>query len=171
MAKPWERQDGETSKAYEAFCAYRDMGPDRSLRKVSQILNKSVTTLTKWSTPNNWLERCQAWDDEQERIARKEQINDIKKMRKRHADLATAMLVKAAKALAKIPESEIKASDVSRMVEVASRLEQKSRGDTTDAVEMREAEEKQQSPVVFFMPDNGRVKNVQVVDEPKDEND
>ena len=171
MAKPWERQDGESVKAFEAFCTYRDMGSERSLQKTGQALGKSKVLMENWSSKFSWVDRVTAWDDEQDRIARKEQINDIKKMRKRHADLATAMLVKAAKALAKIPESEIKASDVSRMVEVASRLEQKSRGDTTDAVEMREAEEKQQSPVLFYMPSNNRNPELEVntVDEPTDE--
>ena len=34
--KPWERQKGESDKAYEAFVTYRDMGTDRSIRAVAQ---------------------------------------------------------------------------------------------------------------------------------------
>ena len=43
--KPWERQKGESEKAYEAFAAYRDMGPERSITKVSQSLNKTRTLI------------------------------------------------------------------------------------------------------------------------------
>jgi hypothetical protein len=29
----WERLTGESSAAYAAFCAYRDYGPDRNIRR------------------------------------------------------------------------------------------------------------------------------------------
>ena len=76
-------------------------------------------------------------------------------MRKRHADIASAMLIKAAKALARIPEDEIKAADVSRMVETASKLERISRGDVGEVVEERQGEAAP-SPVQFYMPNNFR---------------
>lgn len=31
MPEPWEQKTGESSKAYQAFCLYRDMGPTRTL--------------------------------------------------------------------------------------------------------------------------------------------
>lgn len=33
MAEIWERQKNESSKAYAAFCIYRDLGTERSLDK------------------------------------------------------------------------------------------------------------------------------------------
>lgn len=39
--RPWERQPGETEKAYEAFVAYRDLGAQRSVSAVSEKLSKS----------------------------------------------------------------------------------------------------------------------------------
>ena len=153
--KPWERQDSESAKAYEAFSVYRDMGADRSLAKVGQEIGKSTKMMEKWSKAHNWVERAEAWDREQDRILQKQQIEDIKKMRKRHANLAVAMLAKAATALKKIPDDEIKAADVSRMVDVASKLERVSRGDVGEVVEERQAET-MADPVQFYMPDNGR---------------
>ena len=35
----WERQQGESTKAYEAFSIYRDMGYQRSLSKVAEKWN------------------------------------------------------------------------------------------------------------------------------------
>ena len=154
---PWERQPGEGTKPYEAFCLYRDMGTQRSLSKVAAELQKSGTLIGRWSGAHNWVERAAAWDDEQDKITRKAQLEDIKKMRKRHADLATAMLVKAARALKELPDDEIKASDISRMVETASKLERISRGDVGDVIEERDGGEA--TPAVqIYIPDNGRNK-------------
>lgn len=153
--EPWERQKGETSRAYEAFCTYRDMGASRSINKTAQKLSKNRTTIAEWSARNDWVKRVAAWDMEQDRIARQAQTDEIKKMRKRHADLANAMLVKAAKALQRIPEDEIKAGDVSRMVETAAKLERISRGDSETVVEERVGEAAAPA-VMFYMPDNHR---------------
>ena len=157
--EPWERRENETTKAYEAFCIYRDMGRERSLAKVAEKLQKSETLMGRWSRENDWVKRAAKWDDEQDRIeretAQKEQIKAIKDMRKRHADLGQVMLIKAARALAKIPDDEIKPADISRMVDVASKLERISRGDVGEVVEERTGETATPS-VTFYMPSNGR---------------
>lgn len=157
--KPWERQEGETPKPYEAFCIYRDMGTERSQAKVAEKCGKSGSLIGRWSTSYNWVERAAQWDDEQERIereaAQREQAKAIREMRKRHADLANAMLIKAAKALKKIPDEEIRAGDVSRMVDIASKLERISRGDVGEVVEERDGGQAA-SPVTFYIPSNHR---------------
>lgn len=153
--EPWERQAGETPKAFEAFAIYRDMGVERSLRKVGQRLNKSVTQIGEWSSKYDWVERCRAWDAEQDRIARQEQIKSIKAMRNRHAGMAKAMIVKAGRALNRIPDSEIRASDISRMIEVASKLERISRGDVGEVIEERSGGDAIPA-VQIYLPDNGR---------------
>lgn len=155
--KPWELQPEETSRAYEAFCIYRDLGPRRSMRETAEKLGKSQGLMEGWSTKYKWGERATAWDNEQDRIARKSQLEEIKKMRKRHADIASAMLVKAARALQRIPDDEIKAGDVSRMVETASKLERLSRGDVGDVIEERNGGDAIPA-VQIYVPDNGRNK-------------
>lgn len=160
--KQWERQPEESTKAFEAFCIYRDLGTDRSLSKVAEKLEKSETLMGRWSSKYEWVKRAAAWDDEKERIereiAQREQAKEIRNMRKRHAGIATAMLVKAATALQRIPDDEIKASDISRMVDVASKLERISRGDVGEVVEERDGG-KAAPTVTFYMPDNGRDKH------------
>ena len=37
----------ESAKAFEAFCAYRDMGPGRSVAKVGLALGKSTTLMAR----------------------------------------------------------------------------------------------------------------------------
>ena len=155
--EPWERQPEETAKAFQAFCVYRDMGPERSLNKLVQTLHKNSTTLGEWSGKYEWVSRCAAWDAEQDRIARQEQIKAIKAMRNRHAGMAKAMIVKAGRALNRIPDDEIKASDISRMIEVASKLERISRGDVGDVIEERDGGAAI-SPVQIYIPTNNREK-------------
>lgn len=61
----WDRLEGETSLAYEWFCRYRDMGPDRSMTKVVQSCNKGATykgQLAKWSLKFDWVSRVMAYD-------------------------------------------------------------------------------------------------------------
>lgn len=153
--QPWERQEKETVKAFEAFCVYRDLGKERSQEKTASQLSKSRQQIGKWSRLNNWVQRVEAWEEEQDRILRKELTKDIGKMRKRHIDVAQAMLIKAARALQRIPDDEVKASDISRMVETASKLERLSRGDTSEVVEERDGGQAV-DPVQFYMPDNSR---------------
>lgn len=153
--QPWERQEGETVKQFVAFCVYRDMGKARSLQKVAAELAKSETLIKRWSANNSWIDRVALWEDEQDRLTRIELARDIGAMRRRHADMAVAMLMKAAKALQKIPVEEVKASDISRMVDVASKLERISRGDVGEVVEERQGESVG-DPVQFYMPDNSR---------------
>lgn len=59
---PWDRQPGETSKAYEAFSIYRDMGAERTVRSVAERLNKSGTLIAGWSGKHGWVTRAAAWD-------------------------------------------------------------------------------------------------------------
>lgn len=153
--QPWERQEGETARAYEGFSEYRDMGAERSLAKVGQKLGKSKAQMEKWSKKYSWVARAEAWDIEQDRLIRVALTKDIGAMRKRHADMAKAMLIKAAKALSKIPDDEIKATDISRMVDVATKLERISKGDVGEVVEERQGESVA-DPVQFYIPDNGR---------------
>lgn len=165
--EPWERQKGESAKAFEAFAVYRDM-PNRSIREVARQLDKSRTIIGRWSSTHEWQKRIAAWDAEQDRIARQAQTEAIKKMRKDHAALANAMLVKAAKALKKIKDDEIKASDLSRLVEVGAKLERISRGDVGDVIEERDGGPSIPT-VQFYIPDNHR-DNINPEEETTDDN-
>lgn len=152
--EPWERQVGESIIAFNAFCAYRDM-EDRSIRKVAFDLHKSSTNIGKFSSKWNWVERVAAWDALQDEIVRKQQLDDIRKMRKRHADLSSQMLLKATKALKAMKIEDMTPQDVIRMTDVASKLERISRGDSGEVVEERDGG-KAIDPVQVYIPDNNR---------------
>lgn len=63
----YERRQDETSRPYEAFLTYLMMGPQRSQRKVANVLGKSPTIICRWATKYQWRERAQAFDDERAR--------------------------------------------------------------------------------------------------------
>lgn len=163
-AEPWERQPEETPKAFEAFCVYRDLGAERSIAKAGKRLGKNRVTLEGWSSKYEWVSRCAAWDTEQDRLARIAQTKEIKKMRKRHAALASTMLIKAATALQQLKDEDISASEISRMVDVASKLERISRGDVGEVVEERDGGEAF-SPVQIYIPTNGRERENETFDD------
>jgi len=71
--KPWEKQNNESSKAFKAFCVYRDMdSEDRSLAKVAGFLGKSVTWIEDWSVKHKWVYRVSQYDAYLDNLDRKE---------------------------------------------------------------------------------------------------
>lgn len=142
--KPWERQPGEPSTAFKAFCEYRNMGEGTRRRSMPKCIEKvtksdgtlySVATWKKWSSLYNWTKRADLWDDELDRQTREEIAKGRTSMVKNHIGIAQAMLTKALKALQRIPEDALTAQDIARMVDIASKLERLSRGDVTERTE------------------------------------
>lgn len=158
---PWERQPDEGIKPYEAFNCYLLMGDERSFPKVSHELKKSVSLLARWSSKYHWQDRVAAYDEEQMRLARIEQQKEIAEMRKRHAKLASSMLTVSTLGLKNLLEemktkgTALTPNDISRLTEVASKLERISRGDSGEVVEERDGG-KATNPVSIYIPDNGR---------------
>jgi len=130
MSEKWDRLPNESAKAYSAFCAYRDYGPNRSLENIRQIMDKppSRNWLGKWSSKYNWVERVKAYDDYMERLKRAENEKAILDMVDRHARLAVAFQQRIAQRLAEINPSELTPADMVRWLEVAAKLERLSRG-------------------------------------------
>src|SRR5216684_1111756 len=60
MPLAFERQARESEKAFAAFAAYLEMGPERSLAAVGQKLGKSKALLERWSAKFDWPGRVQA---------------------------------------------------------------------------------------------------------------
>lgn len=65
---PWEIQDDEPARAYAAFLAYRDLGPDRTIRGAyRQHSGNAGATFTagffsQWAKQYEWERRARAWD-------------------------------------------------------------------------------------------------------------
>lgn len=128
-AKPWERQDGESAKAYQAFCKYLDMGEKRSIRAVAQQLGKSATLMARWSSTWHWPDRVAEYEADLRRQAYKKAQNDAEKMAKRHINIALKMQEKALAALKATKPEYIQVRDMITLLREAMKLERDSRVD------------------------------------------
>jgi hypothetical protein len=108
----WERLDGESPQAFEAFAAYRDMGADRSLSKVARHLGKSKSLLDRWSVQHHWVNRSDAWDIEADRLHRGYLIAHRRDVDRRLLGIAGAMQAKMVEALRQLDASTLTARDM-----------------------------------------------------------
>jgi hypothetical protein len=129
---PWERQKGETTKAFHAFMHFRAQPPHfHSCKEAyrdhlktclqapwpsaggSEVDPDHLLEAPKhwrmWSSQWGWMERVAAWDEEVDRLARAKLMAAQVEARERHVRLAQAMLlvlslpIKAAVEAAKDP--------------------------------------------------------------------
>jgi hypothetical protein len=136
----WDRQPGESSKAYAHFCLYRDMGVGRSLRQMEKLddCTSQLRQLMRWSSKWRWVERCQLYDDYNERQLRVQQEKERREMHKRHARIAVLgqnIAVKAMEALlGKVQNGEqaVAPADLTRLVDVSVKVERLARGEPTE---------------------------------------
>jgi arginine utilization protein RocB len=82
----WERLPGETGGAFAAFCAFRDLGLDRNIRKAVESIEKDVAAQGRkykvwrnWSTQFKWRERVTDYDKYIEKLKQAWHCNDYLK--------------------------------------------------------------------------------------------
>jgi len=92
----WNRQRGESDKAYKAFLLYRDAGLDRTLKKVAEMLNKSVQNVGRWCVRWNWRHRLEAWDRHVQELEAHETIQLRLEHRRLSLQIAKDLATKAA---------------------------------------------------------------------------
>src|SRR5215217_2986484 len=99
--KPWRQQPGESSRAFAAFNAYKNLDPsERSISRVVSDLGKSRSTIGGWSSRWNWVERAEEWDEEENRRLSLARIEAKKKMDAEHLRIVRSGRNKAVRALA-----------------------------------------------------------------------
>lgn len=160
--QPWHRQEGETSKAYNAFVIYRDMGPGRSLEKVCQNLSKRphyITILKEWSSRHGWVARCLAHDEDMADRRRKAQAEAIERMAERQAQQGMAFQQVATShfmdpATKKLRTQLDKDADAIRAMEVGVKIERTARGEPTEIVDVRLVEQWTQEIAGVFVEVN-----------------
>jgi hypothetical protein len=138
---PWERQPGESARSFGAFCLFRDIGPRRSHAECCRRFygggTGNLRQISTWSARRQWLERCRAWDDHLDALARHEQERQRKEMVERHARAAQAAFDKAEEGIARLVPADLKAGEVIKLLVEAARLERLSRGEPETVHEQR----------------------------------
>ena len=131
--KAWQRQVEETGPAFEAFVLFRDTASPRSIKQVAEILGKGRSTFDEWAKKYRWNDRCRLWDNEVDKRTSDAEIAEIKAMKRRHAKVAYELQSAAQLALthltAKLKVAKegsktlVSPEQMSRMIDVGSRLE------------------------------------------------
>src|SRR5262245_48648198 len=114
MAAPYERQVNEPMAAWHGFQCYRELGMERSYRKVAAAVSRTKRMVERWGSKWNWIERAAAWDAELDRWIRAASTAEILSMRFRHVGIAHALQEKALTALRRKVPSEFDAPTLLR---------------------------------------------------------
>ena len=125
--KPWERQEGESVKAYEAFQCYLNLGETRSPRLVSEQLSKSRQLISRWSANYQWVERVAAYENDLQRQAHAEAVKKARQMADRHISIAMKMQQKALQALKEMDPRDIDPKNLVAFIREATKLERENR--------------------------------------------
>ena len=158
----WEQQLGESGTLFAHFVFYRDMRypkvtrqvkdedgkikktttetvmdgtvpyEKRSLRKTAEALGMNKRTIANQSAKWDWVRRCEAYDAHVDRMNREANEAAIRKMKQDHALLAQQMIRKATRRLLTMPDDEISAAELARIVDVGVKVERLSRGESTE---------------------------------------
>lgn len=135
----WERQPGETQRAFAAFKVYRDTPTrDRSIRAAcaSYYPNLSGGPFTsklryweKLSSQWSWVQRVEEFEAYVDQQGIQARIDEIKRMNERHVQIATGMISKAAQRLRDMEPAELTVTEMRLFFESAARLERLARGE------------------------------------------
>jgi hypothetical protein len=157
MTGSWDRQPGESAKAYLAFCRYRDLGPTRCLDQASRAYHqqqqrgdadgvavavgghagrksRASGIIRAWAERWQWRARAAAWDQELEHVKRREQVAAVQEMGERHAKESMLLQNKAVERLRQLHPEELKPRDVLSFLIEAAKLERLARGEPTERI-------------------------------------
>jgi hypothetical protein len=134
----WERLTGETGAAYAAFCAYRDYGPERNIRRAVEANEKDKGKREKrygmwrnWSTQFRWRERAADYDRYLDRLKQTEKRKTIEAQEELHRAVTGKMLAVVEKKLDLMNPADLAQGTVTEWVETAIRAEREAAGFAT----------------------------------------
>lgn len=133
--RPWERQPGEEKARYDAFCVYRDLGPDRTLELLAKVCDRKKSTLYKYSSHNNWTERVAAWDEYQDAMRREAHNEVAAGMAERHARLSLLIQEKVIMRLKTMPIERMSTRELAQLIDIAVKIERQAFGEPGAIIE------------------------------------
>jgi hypothetical protein len=134
----WERLAGESGLAYATFCAYRDYGPDRNIRRVVETVYAGTDKVEKryriwrgWAAQFRWRERAADYDQYLDRLKQTELWKTIEEQGKVHRLVTGKMLQVVTKKLAMMNPADLTQGTVTEWVETAIRADREAAGIVT----------------------------------------
>jgi len=134
----WERLPGETSKAFAAFCSFRDCGPDRNIRKAvdsfekdESVRAKKYKTCRNWCSQYRWRERAADFDKYLERLKVTEMRKTIEAQGEKQREVTGKMLDVVSKKLDLMDPADLAQGTVTEWVQTAIRAEREAAGHIT----------------------------------------
>ena len=127
----WERQSGETPKAFAAFCLYRDIPPlDRSVRAAVESFRKQGGKTTErnwetWASRYNWRERGLASDSNLASRRRERMEKELDRAKDDAAVLIRAILAKVAERIQGMDAEDLAAGQIPAALRTLIELELK----------------------------------------------
>jgi hypothetical protein len=131
----WERLPGESGAAYAAFCAYRDCGPERNIRKAVETAeqdegkqDKRYRMWRSWSAQFRWRERAADYDRYTDKLKQTEKRKTIETQGELRRAVTGKMLIVVEKKLDLMDPAELTQGAVAEWVETAIRAEREAAG-------------------------------------------
>jgi hypothetical protein len=133
----------ESAKAYAGFCVFKDLGPERTLQKVGEKLQKSYQLMQRWGKRFNWHNRAADFDEHSEGELQRRLL--VRRARARERALAAAEMLdeKVSEAIKALEITEVikvegqpdktrllvSASEIARMFETSQKIQRDILGD------------------------------------------
>lgn len=132
MVDSWERQQGESQPAYDAFCVFRDLPhgqePEkRSCAKVARKTGKSLSLMERWSQQHDWQERARAYDNELQQELMETRKGAIRQMQEKHIALSAKVAELARKGLDALSVEDLRPRNVIDLLKISTELERRAR--------------------------------------------
>jgi hypothetical protein len=122
--EPWDRLQGEPTKAYGAFRVYRDSNPvQRTVAATALQTGLSETTCKRYAAQWLWQPRADAWDDACHHTEDQERLEAIRQMHKVHRSAGRLAMGKAMQALQQLAPNDLNATQVARLLQLGAKLE------------------------------------------------
>jgi hypothetical protein len=127
----WERLSGESAGAYSAFCAYRDYGPERNVRKAAEASGndeKRCRMWRNWAAQYKWRERAADYDNYLDRLKQAELRKMIEARGEMHRAVTGKMLLAVEKKLDLMNPADLTQGTVREWVETVIRADREAAG-------------------------------------------
>jgi hypothetical protein len=131
----WERLPGESALAYAAFCAFRDYGPERNIRKAVETAEKDkgqwdrrYRVWRNWCSQFRWRERAADYDNYTDKLKQAEFRKTIEAQGEKHRAITGKMLAVVEKKLDLMDPVDLTQGTVTEWVETAIRVEREAAG-------------------------------------------